>query len=148
MSEDDSASPTAAEATNAWNRTIIDEFRGNGGKVGGPFEGNTLLLLHTIGARTKAERVNPVVYLDENGKFYVFASKAGADTDPDWYRNLVANPDVTVEIGTETFKATAKALPSDERARVYAVQAALRPNFAEYQEKTIRAIPVVELVRN
>jgi len=148
VSDRDATAPTAAEAANAWNRTIIDEFHSNAGKVGGPFEGNTLLLLHTTGARTKAERVNPVVYLDEDGKIYVFASKAGADTDPDWYRNLVANPNVTVEIGTESFAATAKTLASDERNRVYAAQAALRPNFAEYQEKTARVIPVVELVRS
>ena len=147
MSDKESAEPTQAELTNAWNKTIIDEFHANDGKVGGPFEGNTLLLLHTTGSRTKAERVNPVVYLEEDGKFYVFASKAGADTDPAWYRNLVANPNVTVEIGTESFAATAKTLPKDERARVYDAQVALRPNFAEYQEKTTRTIPVVELVR-
>jgi len=148
VSDNDSAAPSAADVSNAWNKSIIDEFRANNGIVGGPFEGNTLLLLHTTGARTKTERVNPVVYLDDDNKIYVFASKAGADSDPDWYRNLVTHPKVTVELGTKTFQATASTLPSDERTRVYAIQASLRPNFVEYEAKTTRTIPVVELVRS
>jgi deazaflavin-dependent oxidoreductase (nitroreductase family) len=148
MSDKDSAKTAAADATNAWNAKIIEEFHANEGKVGGPFEGFTLLLLHTKGARTKANRINPVAYLNDNYKIYVFASKAGSDTDPDWYRNLVAEPNVTVEIGSETFAATANTLSGDERERVYAIQAARLPSFAGYQAKTTRVIPVVELVRS
>ena len=114
--------------------------------VGGPFEGATLLLLHTTGAKSGLERVNPMMYLEQDGRTFVFASKAGAPTHPDWYHNLVANPAVTVEIGTDTRSATAIVLDDDERASVYAVQAERFPGFAEYQSKTSRTIPVVELV--
>ena len=132
---------------NDWNAKIIEEFRANGGKVGRQFEGAPLLLLHTTGAKSGLERVSPMMYRHEDGRLFVFASKAGADTDPDWFRNLQKTPAVTVELGTETFAATATALPEDERARVYANQAAVFPGFAEYQEKTTRVIPVVELTR-
>lgn len=128
-----------------WNNQIIEEFRGNGGKVGGMFDGAQLLLLHTLGARTGQERVNPLMYLDLDGHRYVFASKGGADTAPDWYHNLVANPAATVEVGAEKYEATAKPLTGPERDRVYAEQARRAPQFAEYQEKTKRVIPVVEL---
>jgi len=128
-----------------WNNQMIEEFRGNGGKVGGMFDGAQLLLLHTLGARTGQERVNPLMYLDLDGHRYVFASKGGADTAPDWYHNLVANPAATVEVGTEKYEATAKPLAGPERDRVYAEQARRVPQFAEYQEKTKRVIPVVEL---
>lgn len=131
-----------------WNAQIIEEFRANEGRVGGQFEGAPLLLLHTTGARSGVERVNPMMYLEDDGRLFVFASKAGADTHPDWFHNLVKTPEVTVEVGTETFSAVATALPEDERAAVYATQAALYPGFAEYQEKTTRVIPVVELVRS
>lgn len=104
-----------------------------------------MCLLHTTGARTGAERVNPMMYLELDGRRYVFASKAGADTNPDWYHNLVANPSVEVEIGTTTYKATAVPLAGDERGRIYAEQARRYPGFAEYQAKTSRVIPVVEL---
>ena len=130
-----------------WNAQIIEEFRANGGQVGGQFAGAPLLLLHTIGARSGVERVNPMMYLEDDGRLFVFASKAGADTHPDWFHNLVKTPEVTVEVGTETFDAVAAPLAEDERAAVYAKQAALYPGFAEYQEKTTRVIPVVELVR-
>jgi len=130
-----------------WNAQIIEEFRANAGKVGGQFEGAPLLLLHTTGARSGLERVNPMMYLADGGRMYVFASKAGADTHPDWYVNLVKTPEVTVEVGEETFAATATPLAEEERAQVYAKQAALYPGFAEYQTKTTRVIPVVELVR-
>lgn len=130
-----------------WNRRIIEEFRANEGRVGGQFEGAPVLLLHTTGARTGLERVNPMMYLDLDGHRYVFASKAGADTDPDWFRNLVANPAVTVEVGTETYAATASPVLGAERDRVYDEQARRYPGFAEYQQKTTRVIPVVELVR-
>lgn len=132
---------------NDWNARIIEEFRANGGRVGGQFEGAPILLLHTTGARSGLERVNPMMYLEDDGRMFVFASKAGADTHPDWYHNLLKTPDVTVEVGTETFAATATPLAEDERASVYAKQAALYPGFAEYQAKTSRVIPVVELVR-
>jgi deazaflavin-dependent oxidoreductase (nitroreductase family) len=131
-----------------WNAQIISEFRANEGRVGGAFEGAPMLLLHTTGARSGAERVNPMMYLDDGGRIYVFASKAGADSHPDWYHNLVAHPSVTVEIGSDTIEATARPLERTERDRIYSVQASRYPGFAEYQEKTTRVIPVVELVRN
>jgi deazaflavin-dependent oxidoreductase (nitroreductase family) len=130
-----------------WNNKIIAEFRANDGRVGGQFEGAPILLLHTTGAKSGAERVNPMMYLDHDGHRYVFASKAGADSNPDWYRNLSANPDVRVELGAETFDAVATPLEESERKRIYDVQVGLYPGFGEYQEKTTRVIPVVELVR-
>ena len=131
-----------------WNTQIIEEFRANAGRVGGQFEGAPLLLLHTTGARSGLERVNPMMYLADGGRMYVFASKAGADAHPDWYVNLVKTPEVTVEVGEETFAATATPLAEEERAQVYAKQAALYPGFAEYQTKTTRIIPVVVLDRS
>ncbi len=130
-----------------FNATVIEEFRANGGRVGGQFEGAPLLLLGTTGARSGAERTNPVMYLDLDGKRYVFASKAGADSNPDWYHNLLAHPEVTVELLGETYPARAVPVEGDERDRVYAEQASRYPGFAEYQEKTTRVIPVVELRR-
>ena len=133
---------------NDFNTKIIDEFRSNSGRVGGPFEGAPMLLLHTTGARTGAERVNPMMYLDLDGRRFVFASKAGAPSHPAWYHNLVVNPDVSVEVGSETYPATARPVEGDERDRIYSEQARRYPGFAEYQEKTDRVIPVVELVRS
>ena len=130
---------------NDWNAQIIAEFRANGGKVGGQFEGAPVLLLHTTGKRSGVERVNPMMYLDLDGHRYVFASKAGADTHPDWYHNLVADPTVTVEAGTESYTATATSVTGDDRDRIYAEQARRYPGFAEYAQKTSRVIPVVEL---
>lgn len=130
---------------NDWNARIIEEFRSNGGRVGGQFEGAPILLLHTRGRRSGAERVNPMMYLDLDGHRYVFASKAGAPTDPDWYHNLVATPKVTVEVGESTYEATARVLDQEERDRIYAEQARRYPGFAEYAAKTTRVIPVVEL---
>ncbi|HVA73174.1 MAG TPA: nitroreductase family deazaflavin-dependent oxidoreductase [Acidimicrobiales bacterium] len=132
---------------NDWNQKIIEEFRSNAGRVGGQFEGAPVLLLHTTGAKSGAERVNPMMYLDLDGRRFVFASKAGAPTSPDWYHNLVANPAVRVEAGSEEYGATAMPVTGDERDRVYAEQARRYRGFAEYQEKTDRVIPVVELVR-
>jgi deazaflavin-dependent oxidoreductase (nitroreductase family) len=129
-----------------WNRKIIEEFRGNQGRVGGGFEGAPLLILHTVGAKTGAERLHPMMYLDLDGHRYVFASKAGADTNPDWYRNLTAHPEVTVEVGADTEPATAAEITGAERDRIYAEQARRYPGFAEYQAKTSRVIPVVELI--
>ncbi len=131
-----------------WNSKIIEEFRANEGRVGGPFEGAPVLLLHTTGAKSGKERVNPMMHLDLDGNRYVFASKAGADTSPDWYHNLVANPKVTVEVGTETYSATATPVTGNERDRIYAEQASRYQGFAEYEEKTKRVIPVVELHRH
>ncbi len=134
-------------STNDWNSQVVEEFRANEGKVGGQFEGAPLLLLHTKGAKSGAERVNPVMYLDLDGRRYVFASKAGADSSPDWYHNLLANPDVTVEVGEETYAASARPVSGDDRDRIYSEQARRYPGFAEYAAKTSRVIPVVELTR-
>jgi deazaflavin-dependent oxidoreductase (nitroreductase family) len=130
-----------------WNVKIIEEFRTNEGMVGGAFEGAPLLLLHTTGARSGQARVNPMMYLDLGGHRYVFASKAGADTNPDWYHNLVAHPEVTVEVGAETYEAVATPVTGEDRHRIYDEQARRYPGFAEYQEKTRRVIPVVEVER-
>lgn len=135
-----------AEA-NDWNAKIIAEFRSNEGRVGGPFEGAPVLLLSTTGAKTGQTRVNPMMYLQESGTTYVFATNAGRPTNPDWYHNLVANPGVTAEVGTETFEATARVITGEERDRIYARQAELYPGFAEYEEKTSRVIPVVAVAR-
>ena len=130
---------------NDWNAGVIEEFRRNHGKVGGNFEGAPLLLIHHIGAKTRSARVNPVMYLKDGGRYLVFASKGGADTNPDWYHNLMAHPDVEIEVGEETISVRAREVEGEERDRVYAKQAALYPQFAEYQRKTKRKIPVVEL---
>jgi deazaflavin-dependent oxidoreductase (nitroreductase family) len=133
---------------NNWNDNIIKEFRANGGKVGGQFAGGTLLILHTTGARSKQERVNPVAYTKDGDKFVIIASKGGAPTNPDWYHNIVANPLVEVEVGTEKFKARASVVPpGDERKRLYDKMAAMMPGFAEYKLKTTRDIPVITLQR-
>lgn len=130
-----------------FNQQIIDEFRANDGKVGGMFEGASMLILHTTGARTGKERVNPLAYRREGERMFVFASAAGAPENPDWYHNLVANPDVTVEVGVERVAATASVLERAERDRVYAAQAAVNPQFAEYQANISRVIPVVAIDR-
>ncbi len=131
-----------------WNTKIIEEFRQHEGRVGGQFEGAPLLLLTTSGRRTGEPRVNPVMYLADGDRLLVFASKGGAPTHPDWYHNLVADPQVTVEVGTDTFRAHAVVLRGEERDRFYAEQARRYPGFGEYQEKTGRIIPVVALVRD
>ncbi len=133
---------------NDWNDKIIEEFRANGGKVGGNFEGAPLLLLHTTGAKSGKERVSPMMYRADGDKMYVFASYAGRPENPAWYHNLVAHPQVTVEVGTETFPATATTVTGTERDEIYAAHAAIFPGFAEYEQKTSRVIPVVELTRN
>lgn len=132
---------------NAWNAKVIDEFRTSGGHLSGDFAGAPLLLLHTRGAKSNAERVNPVMYLEDGKRLFVFASKAGSDSNPDWYYNLVAHPEVTVELNDETFTATAVVLDGEERDSTYRIQAQRMPQFGEYQEKTVRVIPVVELHR-
>jgi deazaflavin-dependent oxidoreductase (nitroreductase family) len=130
-----------------WNTKVIEEFRANEGRVGGPFEGAPVLLLHTKGRRSGEERVNPMMYLPEGGRIFVFASKGGAPTNPDWYHNLVANPQVTVEVGAETYPARAEVITGEERDRIYAEQASRYSGFAEYQRNTSRVIPVVALDR-
>ena len=132
--------------TNDWNRQIIEEFRANGGKVGGNFEGAPLLLLHTTGARSGQERVSPVMYQDlGDGRLAVFASKAGAPDNPDWYHNVLANPGVSAEVGTETLSFTAAAVSGDEREAIWTKQKQDYPGFAEYEAKTDREIPVFVL---
>jgi deazaflavin-dependent oxidoreductase (nitroreductase family) len=130
------------------NQRVIDEFRANAGRVGGRFEGRPLLLLHNRGAKTGAERINPVAYQRlSDDSVAVFASQGGAPTNPDWYHNVVANPDVTVELGTETFSARARVTEGAERESIWDRQKRDWPAFAEYEEKTrgIREIPVVVL---
>jgi deazaflavin-dependent oxidoreductase (nitroreductase family) len=132
---------------NDWNQKIIEEFRANEGRVGGQFEGAPVLLLTTTGARSGRRHTTPVMYQAAGATLYVFASKAGAPTNPDWYHNLVANPTTTVEVGTDSYEATAAPLAGEERDRIYAEQVARYPGFGEYQEKTTRIIPVVEITR-
>ena len=129
------------------NPTVIDEFRTSGGTAGGVFTGKPLVLVHHIGAKSGKARVSPLVPLLEDGRIFVFASKGGSDSNPDWYGNLVANPNVTVELGTQTFPAPARTLVGEERDEIYAKQSAVEPQFGEYQRMTTRIIPVVELVR-
>lgn len=129
------------------NRSVITEFRANGGSAGGIFEGKPLVLVHHFGAKSGTERIAPLVALLEDGRIYIFASKGGADTNPDWFHNLVAHPRITVELGSEEFAADARVLEGAERDKVYARQSEVEPQFAEYQRKTQRVIPVVELVR-
>lgn len=132
---------------NAWNAGIISEFRANGGKVGGQFEGAPLLLLHTTGARSGTVRINPLAYSHDGERMVVIASKAGAPSNPDWYYNVLANPTVTVEVGTEQFQARAIVPEEPERTRLFDQMAAQMPGFAEYQRNTTRTIPVVVLER-
>ncbi|HEV7664626.1 MAG TPA: nitroreductase family deazaflavin-dependent oxidoreductase [Chloroflexota bacterium] len=131
-----------------WNSQVIEQFRANTGTmVSGPFAGRPLLLLSTTGARSGQTRINPLVYTRDGDKYVVIASKGGAPTNPDWYHNVVKNPQVTLEVGPETFTARASIVEGAERQRLYDAQAALMPNFAEYQEKTDRQIPVIVLER-
>jgi deazaflavin-dependent oxidoreductase (nitroreductase family) len=130
-----------------FNRKVIAEFRENSGKVGGMFEGGLIVLVHHIGAKSGIERIAPLGAFREDGRIYIFASKGGAPDNPAWYHNLVANPKVTVELGTETFPAIARVLTGAERDDIYAKQSATTPQFAEYQRKTSRIIPVIELQR-
>jgi deazaflavin-dependent oxidoreductase (nitroreductase family) len=141
------AEAEATKAVNDWNKTVIEEFRANKGKVGGQFENADVLLLRTKGAKSGVDRVNPMMYLEEDGKIYVFASYAGADRHPDWFHNIKADDKVSVELGTEKFEATAEPVPLEERDRIYAIMASRFENFAEYEKKTTRVIPVVELIR-
>lgn len=125
------------------NQQIIDEFRANEGRVGGPFDGIPLLLLHSRGARTGEERINPVACLDLEGRLYVFATNGGRENNPGWYYNVLADPKVTIEVGTRTASAVASEITGAERDRIYAEQVARVPMFADYEKKTGRTIPVI-----
>jgi deazaflavin-dependent oxidoreductase (nitroreductase family) len=138
--------------TNSWNDKIIDEFRANEGRVGGPFEGAPMVLVHHRGRTSGRALVNPMMYLPDEvdaDRIYVFASKAGAPTNPDWYYNLTSAGKAEVEVGVERYDVTVRELEADERDRTYAEQARRYPGFAEYAEKTagVRTIPVLELRR-
>lgn len=131
----------------AWNSRVIEQFRAHGGKVDGLWEGSLVMLLTTTGAKSGQPRTKPVLYLSDGDRLLIFASKSGAPTHPDWYHNLLAHPEVIVEIGTERYEAIATVLGGEERDRFYARQAELFPAFADYQAKTSRVIPVVALSR-
>jgi len=129
-----------------FNAQIIDEFRANEGRVGGQFEGMSLLLLHHTGARSATRYVNPLAYQADEGRYVVFASKGGAPTNPAWYHNLMAHPDTTIEVGAETIPVHAEAASGDERERLFRTQAERVPAFGEYEQKARgRTIPVIVL---
>jgi deazaflavin-dependent oxidoreductase (nitroreductase family) len=130
---------------NEFNTNLINEFRANGGKVSGQFAGAPMILITTKGAKSGQERTTPLVYTRDGDNYVIIASKGGAPTHPAWYHNLVANPEATAEVGTEKFRVRARVAQGEERQRLYDAQAALMPNFAEYQKKTTRQIPVVVL---
>jgi deazaflavin-dependent oxidoreductase (nitroreductase family) len=124
---------------------VIDEFRANDGRVGGMFAGAPMLLLHHTGAKSGTNRVSPLMYLGDDGRYVVFASKGGAPHNPDWYHNLKAHPNVTIEVGNDTLDVTASAATGEERERLYATQAERAPQFADYAAKSDRVIPVMVL---
>jgi deazaflavin-dependent oxidoreductase (nitroreductase family) len=128
-----------------WNSKIIEDFRAHGGKVGGYFSGRPLLLLHTTGAKSGQERINPVAYIRDGDRIVVVASNEGEPSNPDWYYNLLANPHVTVELGTEQIQAQAAVAAEPERTRLYGEMVKVMPGFAAYPSKTTRVIPVVIL---
>ena len=134
------------EVVVGWNDRIIGEFRANEGRVGGPYEGHPLLLLHHHGAKTGIERVNPLACQPlGDGRWAIFGSKGGADTNPDWFHNLVANPDAKIEFGMATVDVHAHVAEGQERERIWTNQKRLMPGFAAYEKKTTRQIPVVVL---
>jgi len=128
-----------------FNTQIIDEFHANEGRVGGMFEGMPLLLLHHTGAKSGTSYINPLAYQEDAGRYVIFASKGGAPTDPGWYHNLKAHPDVTIEVGTDTLPARASEAAGEERARLYRTQVERIPQFGEYEKKAGRVIPVMIL---
>src|SRR5205085_3476464 len=128
-----------------WMQAHIEEFRANGGQLGGMFAGSPVLLLTTTGAKSGQRHTTPVMYYKDGDRLLIFASKGGAPTHPAWYHNLLAHPQVTVEVGTETYEATATVLKGEERDRLYARQAELYPQFGQYQARTNRKIPVIAL---
>jgi deazaflavin-dependent oxidoreductase (nitroreductase family) len=129
----------------SFNDQIIEEFRANEGRVGGPFESMPLVLLHHTGAKSGQSRVTPLAFLPDDGRYVVFASKAGAPTNPDWYHNLKAHPDVRIEVGTDTIDAVAGEASGEERDRLFRAQAERAPQFGEYERQTDRVIPVMVL---
>jgi deazaflavin-dependent oxidoreductase (nitroreductase family) len=128
-----------------WNQRIIEEFRANGGVVGGTFEGRPLLLLHHIGAKSGVERVSPLMYQSLDGGYAIFGSKGGADTNPDWFHNVVANPDIEVEVGSDNVAVRARIVEGDERSAIWEPWKSRFQFFAEYEQKTSRRIPVIVL---
>jgi deazaflavin-dependent oxidoreductase (nitroreductase family) len=128
-----------------YNQTIIDEFRANGGVVGGPFQGAKLLLLHTVGAKSGESRINPLAYFEDGDDLLIVASYAGAPTNPPWYYNLLANTTVKLEVGNSAFSATASIVPEPQRTELYDRIANKADAFAQYRDKTTRVIPVVRL---
>jgi deazaflavin-dependent oxidoreductase (nitroreductase family) len=127
-----------------WNKKVIEEFRANEGQVVG---WKTLLLLHTTGAKSGLQHLNPAAYIEDRNRLVIIASKGGADTHPDWYYNVVANPNVTIEVGAEKYEAVATVEEEPERTRLYDQMAAQYPGFEEYRQKTARIIPVITLKR-
>ena len=137
---------------NDWNQGIIKEFHANEGRVGGPFEGAPMILVHHVGRTSGKQYTTPLVYLPGEGgddSMYIFASKAGAPTNPDWYGNLIAAGEATVEVGTSTFVVTITEVTGDERDRIFAEQVKRMPGFGDYAKSTegIRTIPVLRLTR-
>jgi deazaflavin-dependent oxidoreductase (nitroreductase family) len=130
-----------------FNKGVIEEFRANGGRVGGPFEGAPLLLLTSIGAKSGAPRTTPLMYLPDGERLVIFASKAGAPSHPAWYHNLLANRSATIEVGGDTFDVDVDVASGEERERLFSQQSELMPQFADYAQKTTREIPVVVLER-
>jgi deazaflavin-dependent oxidoreductase (nitroreductase family) len=130
---------------NDFNAEVIEEFRANGGTAGGMFEGKPLLLLHNVGAKSGTEFVTPLVYLADGDSWVIFASKGGAPNNPGWYHNLKAQPEVSIEIGSDTVDVTAEEATGTERERLYSTQEEQQPQFAEYAQKTDRKIPVIVL---
>jgi deazaflavin-dependent oxidoreductase (nitroreductase family) len=128
-----------------FNAKIIDEFHANEGRVGGMFEGMPLLLLHHTGVKSGKSRVNPLAYQNDNERYVIFASKGGAPTNPDWYHNLKAHPNVTIEVGSDTIDVLASEATGEERERLFRTQAERTPQFAEYEKKAGRVIPVIVL---
>jgi deazaflavin-dependent oxidoreductase (nitroreductase family) len=128
-----------------WNQKLIAEFRLHGGKVGGYFEGKTLLLLHTIGAKSGRERVNPTAYIRDGERFVIIASNSGAENHPAWYHNLIANPAATIEVGADQFHVTASIAQEPERTRLYNKMVAMMPIFEKYRREATRDIPVLLL---
>ena len=135
------------DGVNDWNKKIIEEFRANGGKVGGQFEGATMILVHHIGAKSGTERVSPLAYFPDEDRMLIVASAAGSPKNPDWYHNLKAHPRVDVEVGTETFPVVAEELPRAERDEKWKTITSVAPGFADYEKKTSRVIPVLALTR-
>ena len=129
-----------------FNAQVIEEFRANDGVVGGVFEGKPLLIVHNVGAKSGKEYATPLVYLDDDGRYLIFASKGGAPEHPGWYHNLKADPDASIEVGSEKFDVVAEEITGDERDRLYRIQVEQQPQFGEYAQKTDRKIPVIALV--